>query len=156
VAGRAHEGKGTTQAAGASGSRGLVHATVDAFADATRGLMEAVAAAGGGALGALPAPVPTSVTHMLVSLRRLVDQMPPLTAEIDVVVREVHAKRLSIEALQAELSTLDEQLEVLERSLRPVQAWSRQWNRLRHALAEALPEIPPDPPPHADGARRGH
>ena len=119
--------------------RGLVHATVDAFLDSTRGLVEAVATAGGGALGALPTPVPTSVTRMLASLRRLADQMPPLTAEIDIVVREVHAKRLSIEALQAELATLDEQLEVLERSLRPVQAWSRQWNRLRRSLAEALP-----------------
>ena len=121
-------------------AHGLVHATVDAFAEATRGLVEAVAAAGGGALGGLPTPVPSTVTRMLVSLRRLADQMPPLTSEIEVVVREVHAKRLSIEALQAELSTLDEQLEILERSLRPVQAWSRQWNRLRKALAEALPE----------------
>lgn len=120
-------------------SRGLVHATVDAFLDSTRAVVDAVATAGEGALGALPSPVPTTVTRMLVSLRRLADQMPPLTAEIDVVVREVHAKRLSIEALQAELATLDEQLEVLERSLRPVVAWSRQWNRLRHALAEALP-----------------
>jgi len=138
VARQASETHGAGEAV--SPSRGLVHSTVDAFADATRGLVEAVAAAGGGALGALPTPVPTTVTRMLVSLRRLTDQMPPLTAEIDIVVREVHAKRLSIEALQAELSTLDEQLEVLERSLRPVQAWSRQWNRLRRALAEALPE----------------
>ncbi len=130
-----------TSAEGAP-ARGLVHATVDAFVDSTRALVEAVATAGGGALGALPAPVPTSVTRMLVSLRKLVDQMPPLTAEIDVVVREVHAKRLSIEALQAELATLDEQLEVLERSLRPVVAWSRQWNRLRRSLTEALPGGP--------------
>ncbi|NYD40930.1 hypothetical protein [Nocardioides panaciterrulae] len=116
-----------------------MHATVDAFVDSTRALVEAVATAGGEALGTLPTPVPTSVTRMLVSLRGLVDQMPPLTAEIDVVVRELHAKRLSIEALQAELATLDEQLEILERSLRPVVAWSRQWNRLRRSLTDALP-----------------
>ena len=67
-------------------------------------------------------------------MRRLADQMPPVTAELDVLVHEVHAKRLSIQALQAELAALDQQLEVLERSLVPVQAWSRQWNRLRRAL----------------------
>lgn len=133
-------GEGHPPAAeGAPAPRGLVHATVDAFVDSTRALVEAVATAGGEALGTLPTPVPTSVTRMLVSLRGLVDQMPPLTAEIDVVVRELHAKRLSIEALQAELATLDEQLEILERSLRPVVAWSRQWNRLRRSLTDALP-----------------
>jgi hypothetical protein len=51
----------------------------------------------------------------------------------------VHAKRLSIQALQAELAALDEQLAILERSLAPVQAWSNQWNRLRQSLTEALP-----------------
>lgn len=119
--------------------RGLVHATVDAFVDSTRAVVEAMTAAGSGALGALPAPVPDTVTRMLISMRRLADQMPPVTAEIEILAQEVHAKRLSIQALQAELSALDDQLEVLERSLAPVQAWSRQWNRLRRSLAEALP-----------------
>jgi hypothetical protein len=120
-------------------SHGLLHAAVDAFVDSTRAVVEALAAAGSGALGALPAPVPDTVTRMLVSMRRLADQMPPVTAEIEILVQEVHAKRLSIQALQAELAALDNQLEVLERSLAPVEAWTRQWNRLRRSLAEALP-----------------
>jgi hypothetical protein len=120
-------------------SHRLVHTTVDAFVDSTRAVVEAMASAGSGALGVLPAPVPGTVTRMLASMRRLADQMPPVTAEIEIVVQEVHAKRLSIQALQAELAALDDQLEVLERSLAPVQAWSRQWNRLRRSLAEALP-----------------
>lgn len=118
---------------------GLLRATVDTFVDSTRAVVEAMAAAGSGALGALPAPFPDTVTRMLTSMRRLADQMPPVTAEIEILVQEVHAKRLSIQALQAELAALDDQLEVLERSLAPVQAWSRQWNRLRRSLAEALP-----------------
>ena len=73
-------------------------------------------------------------------MRRLAEQVPSITAELDVVVNEVHAKRLSIQALQAELAALDQQLEVLEKSLVPVQGWSRQWNRLRRSLEEALPE----------------
>jgi hypothetical protein len=123
----------------ATGQHGLVHATFDAFVDSTRAVVEAVAAAGSGALGALPGPVPDTVARMLATMRRVVEQMPPLTAEIDIVVQEVHAKRLSIQALQAELAALDEQLALLERSLAPVQAWSAQWNRLRQSLTEALP-----------------
>lgn len=120
-------------------SHGLLHSTVDAFVDSTRAVVEAMASAGSGALGALPAPVPDTVTRMLATMRRLADQMPPVTAEIEILVQEVHAKRLSIQALQAELAALDDQLEVLERSLAPVQAWSRQWNRLRRSLTETLP-----------------
>ncbi|MFC4784157.1 hypothetical protein ACT8ZV_06760 [Nocardioides sp. MAHUQ-72] len=122
-----------------AGQHGLLHSTVDAFVDSTRAVVEAMASAGGTAIGALPAPVPATVNRMLTTLRRLTDQMPPVTAEVEVLVREVHAKRLSIQALQAELAVLDDQLAVLERSLAPVQAWARQWNRLRRSLEEALP-----------------
>lgn len=121
---------------------GLLHATVEMFLDRTRTVAGLVAAAGSGALGVLPEPVPAAVTGMLSSLRQVTELMPPITAELDVAVQEVHAKRLSIQALQAELSALDGQLEVLERSLEPALVWSRQWNRLRDALGDAL-SLPP-------------
>ncbi len=117
---------------------GLVASALDVFLDRTRAVAELVASAGSGAIGALPEPVPTTVTRMLTSLRQLADQMPPVTAEFDALVQEVHAKRLSIQALQAELAALDQQLEILEKSLAPVQAWSRQWNRMRTSLTETL------------------
>lgn len=119
-------------------SHGLLHSTVDVFLDRTRAVAELVAGAGGSALGRVPEPIPTAVTRMLASLRQLAEQAPPLTAELDVLVDEVHAKRLSIQALQAELGALDRQLEVLERTLGPMQSWSRQWARIQHALAETL------------------
>jgi prefoldin subunit 5 len=59
-------------------------------------------------------------------------------SELDVVLQEVHAKRLSVQALQAELAALDRQLEVLEQALAPVESWMHQWDRLRAAVAEAL------------------
>jgi len=118
----------------------MLHSAVDAFVDSTRAVVDVMASAGSGALGVLPPPVPDTVTRMLTSMRRLAEQVPSITAELDVVVNEVHAKRLSIQALQAELAALDQQLEVLEKSLVPVQGWSRQWNRLRRSLEEALPE----------------
>lgn len=117
---------------------GLLQSTIDAFVDRTRAVADLVASAGSGALGALPEPVPAALNKMLTSLSQLADQMPALSAELDVVVNEMHAKRLSIQALQAELGALDDQLEVLERSLAPVQAWSRQWSRLRHSLTSSL------------------
>ncbi len=125
---------------------GLLQSTVDVFLDRTRAVAELMGSAGSGALGVLPDPVPATVTRMLTSMRQLADQVPPVTAELDVLVREVHAKRLSIQALQAELAVLDNQLEVLERALAPVQAWSRQWNRMRHSLTETL-NVTGLPPP---------
>lgn len=121
---------------------GLLQSAVDRFVDRTRALVDVMATAGAGVLGTLPEPVPATVTGMLSSLRHLVEQAPPLTAEFEVLVQEVHAKRLSIQALQGELTALDAQLEVLERSLAPVEAWARQWNRMRSALVEALPGEP--------------
>lgn len=139
---------------GHDGQHGLVRSAMDLFLDRTRAVAELVAGAGSGALGALPAPVPATVTRMLSALRQLADQMPPLTAELDVLVHEVHAKRLSIQALQSELAVLDDQLAVLERSLEPVQSWSRQWNRLRHALTDTLSQsgIDAEPGTGEDGA----
>ena len=117
---------------------GLLQATIDVFLDRTRAVAELMAKSGSGALGMMPEPVPSAVTRMLSSLRQLAEQAPPLTAELDVLVDEVHAKRLSIQALQAELAALDRQLEVLERSLGPLQAWGRQWERLQHSLTHSL------------------
>ena len=131
---------------GSSEHHGLAQSAADLFLDRTRAVVELMAAAGSGALGVVPEPVPSTVTRMLTSLRRFADQAPPLTAEIGVLVQEVHAKRLSIQALQAELAALDAQLEVLEKSLAPVEAWALQWNRLRSSLADALaPASTPDP-----------
>ena len=121
-----------------AGRRGLLQSTVDVFLDRTRAVAELVASAGSTAVGGLPAPLPDTVAHMLSALEQLVDQVPPITAELDVLTDELHAKRLSIRALQAELAAMDGQLDVLERSLAPLRTWAHQWNRVRGTLTEAL------------------
>jgi hypothetical protein len=121
-----------------SDQHGLLQAAVDLVVDRARSVVELVGAAGSGAVSALPEPVPGAVTRLLTSLRDLVDQMPTVNAEVDVIVHELHAKRLSIQALQAELAALDQQLELLERSLAPLEAWSNQWNRMRTSLVDTL------------------
>jgi hypothetical protein len=127
-----------------SAGHGLLHSTVDVFLDRTRAVAELVAAAGGSALDRAPDPVPAAVTRMLTSMRQLTELVPPLTGELDVLVEEVHAKRKSVQALQAELGALDRQLEVLERALAPVEAWSRQWTRIRASLAEPIDQLTSD------------
>jgi phage-related tail protein len=123
---------------------GLLHTTVDVFLDRTRAVAELVAAAGGSALDRAPDPVPAAVTRMLASMRQISELVPPLTGELDVLVEEVHAKRKSVQALQAELGALDRQLEVLERTLAPLESWSRQWTRIRATLAEPLDQLASD------------
>jgi hypothetical protein len=120
----------------------LLHSTVDVFLDRTRALADLVAGAGSSAVDRLPEPVPAAVTRMLSSLRLLAEQAPPLTAELDVLIQEVHAKRKSIQALQAELAALDKQLEVFERTLAPLETWTHQWMRIQHALTESLEPVP--------------
>ncbi|MFZ5848592.1 MAG: hypothetical protein ACOYX5_14535 [Actinomycetota bacterium] len=129
----------TTKAAESSDQRhGMLQASIDVFLDRTRAVAELMSNVGSGALGIVPEPVPSAVTRMLSSLRQLAEQAPPLTAEVGVLIEEVHAKRLSIQALQAELAALDHQLEVLERTLAPVEAWTKHWERLQRSLTESL------------------
>lgn len=117
---------------------GLLQATIDVFLDRTRAVAEMMAGTGSDALAVAPELVPSTVNRMLASLRQLAEQAPPLTAELDVFAEEIHAKRLSIQALQAELTALDHQLEVLERALAPMEAWARQWERMQRALTSSL------------------
>ena len=117
---------------------GMVQSALDEFVSHVRSLGGLVGSMGSGALGAIPEPVPTAVTRMLTSLHQLIEQAPPLTAELDVVLQEIHAKRLTAQALQAELAAFDSQLDVLEKSLAPLKAWSHQWTRLQRSMTETL------------------
>ena len=117
---------------------GVFQSTLDVFLDRTRAVADLVAGVGSEALGRMPEPMPSAVGRMLSSLRQLVEQAPPFTAELDVLLEEVAAKRLSIQALRAELDALDHQPEVLERTLAPVEAWGRSWERLQRSLADSL------------------
>jgi len=129
---------------------GLLQSAMDEFVARTRAVANLVGTVGSGALGAMPEPVPTTVTRMLKSLQQLVDQAPPFTAEFDVLVEELHAQRLTVQALQAELMAFDHQLEVIEKSLAPLESWAHQWTRLRQSLTETLLSADPDSDAPAD------
>ena len=50
------------------------------------------------------------------------------------ITDSIAAQRRSIAALQAQLSSFDEQLEVLEQILGPLAQWSRSWADLEQRL----------------------
>jgi hypothetical protein len=129
---------------------GLLQSAMDEFVARTRAVANLVGSVGSGALGAMPEPVPTTVTRMLKSLQQLVDQAPPFTAEFNVLVEELHAQRLTVQALQAELTAFDLQLEVIEKSLAPLESWAHQWTRLRLSLTETLRTGAPESDAPAD------
>lgn len=124
--------------------RGLLKSAMDEFMEGTRSLANLVGSVGSGALGAIPEPVPATVNRMLGSLQQIIEQAPPFSAELDILLQELHAKRLSVQALQAELSAFDHQLEVLEKSLAPMENWTNQWTRLRESLSETLHPAAPE------------
>jgi hypothetical protein len=124
--------------------KGVVHSATDLFLNSTRMLVEQVARAGeAGAHAVVPEPVLSSATHMLASMRTAVESAPQVGAELEIVVKEIRAKRLTIQAITAELAVLDDQLEMLERSLAPLQAWSTQWSKVQHTLLHSL-DLPAD------------
>lgn len=124
---------------------GLLQSAMDEFVAGTRAVANLVGSVGGGALGALPEPVPATVNRLLKSLQQLAELAPPFIAEFEVLVEELHAQRLTVQALQAELSAFDHQLDVLEKSLAPLESWTHQWARLRQSLTETGNSAPPEP-----------
>jgi len=128
--------------------RGLLQSAMDDFLDGTRSVARLVGSVGSGALGAMPEPLPSTVNRMLSSLQQLIDQAPPITDELEILIQELHAKRLTVQALQAELAAFDHQLDVLERSLLPLESWVHQWSRMRLSLTETLrsADLEPDAP----------
>jgi len=129
---------------------GLLQSAMEELLERTRAVANLVGSVGNEALGAMPEPVPATVTGLLKSLQQLIEQAPPFTAEFDVLVEEIRAQRLTVQALQAELSAFDHQLDVLEKSLAPLESWAHQWAQLRQSVGEALHPAAPEQGPPAD------
>lgn len=129
---------------------GLLESAMEELLEGTRAVANLVGSVGGGVLGAIPDPVAAPVTRMLTSLQQLIELAPPFIAEFDVLVEELHAQRLTVQALQAELLAFDHQLEVLEKSLAPLESWTQQWARVGQSLTETLHSAEPEPGSSAD------
>ncbi len=98
----------------------MFRAAADDLSNRVRALTDAVLSASGSAIGAVGGPVPAAAADVLSSLRNVVEQAPPPTAALELLLEEVRAKRALVQAMQTQLASFDSQLEVLERSLQPL------------------------------------
>ncbi len=117
---------------------GLLRGAADELLERLQTLADLTRSAGASTLSALPGPLPSAATDVLSSLRRLVEQAPPPTVAVDLFLEEVKAKRALVQALQVQLASFETQLDVMERSLTPLQAWGRQWSAVQGGLLDAL------------------
>ncbi len=116
-----------------SAAEDVLHRT-RAFAD----LVRSTGGTGLNALGALSAPVPRAFGDVVSSLQGLMEQTPGPGAQLEMFLQEVHAKRAMVQALQSQLASFDNQLEILERSLEPLRVWGQQWTSVQTSLAETM------------------
>lgn len=115
-----------------------LRAAFEEFIERTRSAAEEVISAGGSTFGAVAPAVPGLVTDLLGSLQGLVDEAPAPLAAVELFVEEVKAKRALVQALATQLMSFDRQLEVMERSLAPLQVWAEQWESMRGSVSDRL------------------
>ena len=141
-AGKASDSKTTRsssrsgRARGESGG-GLLAAPQELF-ERMQTLTEAVVTTGTDAIGKVAGPLPGAASDMLTTLRTLIVEVPSPTAPLDLIVEEVKAKRAMVQAMIVQLESFDSQLEILERSLTPLQEWGAQWAALQSSVLEPL------------------
>ena len=88
-------------------------------------------------------------------LRAMAERVPAPTAQLDTFLQEIQAKRALISALQLQLAAFEQQMVLLEQSLKPLQEWGHQWTGMQRLFTEPLPSPSPDPEPRQDpGADR--
>jgi hypothetical protein len=119
----------------------LPSASTDELVKRARSVAEAVTGVGLGAVSTLSAPGRRPVVRLLKTLDQLLAQVPPIHQELDVIVAELHAQRLSVQSLRAQLDALDTQLELFARSLEPLQSWNQAWERVRDSLGQAVARL---------------
>lgn len=116
----------------------LLQPAIAAVTDQLVALTDAAAAAGAGVLGVLPHQLAEAINGTVTALAGISDLVPALGSEIDAVADQLHAQRLSIQAVAAQLTALDGQLAVLENALVPLQGWSHQLTDVGAAVSIRL------------------
>ena len=124
----------------------LARSAAEEVVERVRGVAEALAATTSAATrqGAqLGAPVPRAVSDLLGSMTHLASAVPSPAAQLELVLQELKAKRALVQALVTQLESFDAQLEFLERSLEPLQGWTKQWASVTDSLASAAGTLLP-------------
>lgn len=127
----------------------LVQAALQELLERTKAVTQLLGSVGTGARGALPDLARTSMAPVLAAQQRLIESVPPVP-DLDVLVHQLQAKRLTLQALQAELSAFDHQLQALEQAIAPVARWAHEWSQLAKSVTELLDRSEDKPTPTDD------
>jgi hypothetical protein len=103
-----------------------------------RALAQIAVASGDSSRESLAAALSSASSDVVGSVRDLVMQVPTPTVPVDLLIEEIRAKRALVEAMQVQMASFASQLEVLERSLAPLQSWGRQWSSVQDGIADLL------------------
>jgi hypothetical protein len=103
-----------------------------------RALAQIAVASGDSSRESLAAALSSATSDVFGSVRDLVMQVPTPTVPVDLLIEEIRAKRALVEAMQVQMASFASQLEVLERSLAPLQSWGRQWSSVQDGIADLL------------------
>ncbi len=123
-----------------------VRAATDMTADAGRRAMA----------GVNVPPTTDAATDVLSYLQGVMAQAPAPIAQLDLLAKELRAKRALINALQLQLAAFEQQLQMVEQSLQPLHAWGQQWSSVQKSLSDTLqPFVRPSLPEPDTGTDRG-
>jgi small-conductance mechanosensitive channel len=114
-----------------------MRAAQEALLQAMTGMAKTAQATTASALGALGVPTPPAPDLEPV-LRAILTQPSAPTAQLEKFPDVVRAQREAVQALQAQLTAFDQQLELLQRSLEPLKAWADQWTAMQRTLTDLV------------------
>ena len=80
--------------------------------------------------------------EVLEYLRSMAEQRPAPTAHLDTFLQELRAKRALIGALQMQLTAFEQQMDMLEQALKPLQEWGRRWSTVLDAITDTIAPTP--------------
>jgi hypothetical protein len=76
--------------------------------------------------------------EFLEHMRSMAEHTPAPTAQLDTFLQELRAKRALIGALQMQLTAFEQQMEILELTLKPLQEWGHEWSVVQRAITDTF------------------
>lgn len=78
-------------------------------------------------------------------MRSMVEHTPAPTAHLDTFLQELRAKKALIGALQMQLTAFEQQMDLLEQALQPLNEWGQEWSTMQRAIIDTCMPTPIKP-----------
>ena len=76
--------------------------------------------------------------EFLEHMRSMAEHTPAPTAHLDTFLQELRAKRALIGALQMQLTAFEQQMDLLEQTLKPLHEWGQEWSVVQRAITDTF------------------